>query len=68
MISYCHFENVTLEVANCKSVVSEYLEMLDLGLYGPDKLAEFNQKLKTAGVDTIINELQKQIDEWYATK
>ena len=63
-----NLENVTLEVANCKSVVSEYLEMLDLGLYGPDKLAEFNQKLKTAGVDTIINELQKQIDEWYATK
>ncbi len=58
-------DNLTLEISNCKTVVNEYLEMLDLGLHGADKLAEFNANLKAAGVDNIINELQRQIDEWY---
>ena len=60
--------NITVQVSNCKTVIKEYLEMLDLGLSDDAKLAEFREKLKTAGVDDIINELQQQIDGWYAAQ
>lgn len=63
-----NLDSVSLEISNCKTVVKEYLEMLDLGLYGSDKLAEFNAKLKTAGADKIMAELQRQIDEWWESK
>ena len=32
------------------------------------KLPEFQQKLKNAGVDRIISEVQKQVDEWKKNK
>ncbi len=63
-----NLDDISLEISNCKTVVKEYLEMLDLGLYDSKKLAEFNSKLKAAGVDKIITELQRQIDEWWETK
>lgn len=61
---------IKLEVANCKSVTSEYMPQLDEGLAADPiaHLAEMNEKLKTAGVDKIIAELQSQIDAWLAAK
>ncbi len=59
---------INVQVSNCKTVVKEYLEMLDLGLSNDAKLAEFREKLKAAGVDDIVTELQKQVDEWYMAK
>ncbi|MBO5060366.1 MAG: ABC transporter substrate-binding protein [Clostridia bacterium] len=61
-------DNLTLEISNCKTVINEYLEMLDLGLSDDAKLAEFRAKLDEAGVDKIVSELQSQIDEWYAAQ
>lgn len=60
--------NIKLEINNCKSVVTEYMSTLETGM--GDVLAtneEMLKKLKAAGIDTIIAEIQKQIDEWQKT-
>lgn len=58
-------DSIATEIANCKTVLKKRSEMLDLGLVDPDsEIAALRKELKEAGVDTIIAELQKQIDEW----
>lgn len=62
--------NIQLEMTNCQSVVSEYYDLLNEGLT-PDTdkvIDEMNAKLEQAGVQTIIDELQSQIDAWLAAK
>ena len=61
--------NVQTEVANCNAVVSEYLKPFMLGFLDiDDKYPEFMDKLKAAGADKIVQEKQKQIDEYLANK
>lgn len=62
--------NIQLEMTNCQSVVEEYYDLLNEGLSAnTDKLVdEMNAKLESAGVQTIITELQSQIDAWLAEK
>lgn len=31
-------------------------------------LPQFNEELKSAGIDNIIEDMQKQVDEWLANK
>lgn len=57
------------ELSNCANVLSEYSDILDQGLVNVDeKYPEFKKELKTAGVNKLVKELQKQIDKWYASK
>lgn len=56
---------VKTEMAQCASVLNEYLHGLYTGSIDPGRyIPEFLNKLKTAGSDRIIEEKQKQIDEW----
>ncbi|MCD8023585.1 MAG: ABC transporter substrate-binding protein [Lachnospiraceae bacterium] len=58
---------VEAEVSACASIVDEYQELLQAGVGDPDViLAEFREKLKAAGIDTIIAEKQRQLDEYLA--
>lgn len=60
---------VSAEIANVNSVLDEYGPGLNTGtIAAKDKLAEFQDKLKKAGIDTIIAETQRQLDEWNKTK
>ena len=61
---------IKIQLANCGSVLNEYNAQLEEGLVEDTEafLDEMNAKLKTAGVDEIVAEVQKQIDEWLATK
>ncbi len=60
---------VKTEVANASSVVKEYLEGLTYGILSVDKdYPVFIDKLKKAGSDKIVAEMQKQIDTWKASK
>lgn len=61
-------EPVKGEVGKCSAVVTEYQRSIELGLLTEAKYPQFIAKLKAAGSDTIIAEMQKQIDEWKATK
>lgn len=58
-------DSLKVEIANCKAVLDEYLTILDQGIVDVDRTyGEFIEKLKSAGVDKIITELNKQLDEW----
>ncbi|WP_248930046.1 ABC transporter substrate-binding protein [Paenibacillus hamazuiensis] len=51
------------------NVVNQYKNGLHTGTLDPQSvLPEFNKKLKDAGIDKIIAEKQKQLDEWAKTK
>ncbi len=56
---------VKTEYAAVSNVVTEYKLPLETGSVDPDKiLPEFISKLKSAGIDKIIAEKQKQLGEW----
>lgn len=61
------YADVRTEVANCRAVYEEYWMALLLGLFGEDSeeaYHEFLDKLETAGAGKIIEEKQKQLNEW----
>lgn len=56
---------IKTEFAAVSSVIQQYKLPLETGSVDPEKLLpEFISKLKDAGIDTIIAEKQKQLDEW----
>lgn len=58
-------EPVKTEIAACANVLQEYNAGLNTGALDPEiYLPELVEKLKRAGVDTIIAEKQRQLDEW----
>lgn len=63
------FDNspVKTEYVTVKSIINEYQSSLDFGLVNPEEiLPQFLSKLKDAGIDKVIAEKQKQLDEWLA--
>ncbi|WP_051235817.1 DUF3502 domain-containing protein [Paenibacillus pinihumi] len=61
--------NVKSELAQTASVVDEFYAGLITGISDPDTtLPKMNDKLKKAGLDKIISEMQSQIDSWKASK
>ncbi|WP_066051099.1 ABC transporter substrate-binding protein [Robertmurraya korlensis] len=58
-------EPVRNEYTAVSNVIDQYKLSLETGSVDPDEvLPEFISKLKAAGIDTIIKEKQKQLDEW----
>ena len=57
------------QMAVCTTVVAEYRDALLYGLGDVDSyLEKFNGKLKSAGIDEIIAEEQKQFDAWLSAQ
>jgi len=62
-------EKVKNEVAATNNVVVEFTGGLYTGTLDPDVyIPKFVEKLKAAGMDKIIAEKQRQLDEWAASK
>jgi len=62
-------EKVLSEIAACKNVLEKYKNALVCGELEPDEtIAKMNEELDRAGMQTIIEEKQRQLDEWLATK
>ncbi|WP_436245248.1 ABC transporter substrate-binding protein [Paenibacillus sp. LjRoot56] len=58
-------EAVKTEYTSLENIKKQYLNGLNTGTLDPDKtLPEFIAKLKSAGIDKVIAEKQKQLDEW----
>jgi putative aldouronate transport system substrate-binding protein len=56
---------VKTEYAAVTNVINQYTLPLETGSVNPDKiLPEFIAKLKSSGIEKIIAEKQKQLDEW----
>lgn len=58
--------SVKTEIAAVANVNNQYKAGLESGTIDPAKLDEFISKLKSAGLDKIIAEKQKQLDQWAA--
>jgi putative aldouronate transport system substrate-binding protein len=59
--------NITTEIANLKNTKDAVYAALFSGTLDPTtELAKINQKLKDNGLDKVMAEAQKQIDEWRA--
>lgn len=59
-------EPVKAEIAALTNVENQYRLALETGLLDPDKnLSEFLKKLNSAGLEKVITEKQKQLDEWF---
>ena len=63
-------EPVVNEIAACAGVIDEYKKPLMKGAYPADQIetvcAEFVEKLNANGMDKIVEEAQKQLNEWRA--
>ncbi|QHW33949.1 ABC transporter substrate-binding protein [Paenibacillus rhizovicinus] len=60
-------ETVANEITMVSNVDAKYALALETGTLDPAKtLPKYSQELKAAGVDKIIAEKQKQLDEWLA--
>ncbi|MDQ8736496.1 ABC transporter substrate-binding protein [Paenibacillus sp. LHD-38] len=56
---------VKTEITSVTNVTNQYQKGLETGTLDPDKaLPDFIAKMKSAGVEKIIAEKQKQLDEW----
>lgn len=57
--------NVMIENAAVTNVIAEYLKPLAMGLSDPDVyLPQFLDALESAGVQSLIDEVQAQLDAW----
>lgn len=60
---------VNNEIAAVNNVLEEFKSTLYSGSVDSDEyLGKLNNKLKEQGIDKIIKEMQKQVDEWKKTK
>jgi len=60
---------VSTQIAAIETVIEQYTPSLNSGAVDPAvALPEFIESLKAAGMDDVIAEQQRQIDEWLANK
>ena len=58
-------EFVSTPVSYTHLIVDKYYNGLILGCLNPDEaIPKFNDELEKAGINTIINEKQRQLDVW----
>ena len=59
--------NVTTEIANCQNVRQQYGWPLELGYVDKEKgLEDYKKQMQNAGIDKIVEEAQRQLDEYLA--
>lgn len=61
-------DSIKDKIENCNEVHSTYMRQISYGKYSqtPEEIvAEYQQKLKDAGIDDVTAELQRQFDELY---
>lgn len=61
--------NVSTEISAVIATIGKYGPALECGIVDPEEMIpEFIAELKTAGIDKIIEENQKQLNDWLATQ
>ena len=64
---YADTTNISTEIATISNIVQEFKAPLFTGSVDTDKyLGQLNDKLKAAGIDKVMAELQGQYDKWMA--
>jgi putative aldouronate transport system substrate-binding protein len=69
-LGYCfNVESVSTEYSAVSAVVQQYIPSMNCGTLNPEtSLTEFKNALKSAGIDKVIAENQRQLDEWAANQ
>lgn len=57
-------KSVESEAGNVEQTIFEYEKNLKTGAFDEDYYQEFLDKLNTAGIDKLIEEVQAQLDNW----
>ena len=67
-LGYCFISDpVATEYAAVQTVIAQYLPSINCGTIDPaTNLPEFQEALKAAGIEKVIAENQRQLDEWAA--
>lgn len=61
--------NLKTEVAAIKNVETEFRPILETGSVNPEEyVPKFKEKLKAAGIDKVLQEMNKQYNDWKAAK
>lgn len=73
LCSFTGFDFVTqpvqTELASCANVNSQYVAQLTLGAVDPDTIFDqYMSEMEKAGMNTIIDEVQKQLDDYMSKK
>lgn len=64
-----NLEPVSTQVAGFRSILDEFGKALYTGSVDPDEyLPKLQEKLETAGIQKVIDEMQSQVDQWEKTK
>ena len=64
---YADTTNISTEIATISNIVQEFKAPLFTGSVDTEKyLGQLNDKLKAAGIDKVMAELQSQYDKWMA--
>lgn len=64
-----NLEPVSVQAAAFRNVLDEFGKALYTGSVEPDSyLPELNRKLEEAGIQDVIDEMQRQVDEWKTAK
>lgn len=64
-----NYADYSTEVAQITAVIGEYGNALTQGRMDPATgIPEFLEKLEQAGINTLLEETQRQLDEWKASK
>lgn len=64
---YADTTNISTEIATISNIVQEFKAPLFTGSVDTEKyLSQLNEKLKAAGIDKVMAELQGQYDKWMA--
>lgn len=64
-----NLDPVSTQVAGFRNVLDEFGKSLYTGSVDPEEyLPQLQKKLEATGVQDVIDEMQRQIDEWQATK
>ncbi len=64
-----NLEPVSVQVSAFRNVLDEFGKALYTGSVDPDKyLPQLQKKLEAAGIKDVIDEMQKQVDQWKAAK
>ncbi len=60
--------SVDAEVLACNAVVSEYQRMLEYGFLGESGLNDYRDALVAAGADKVVEEVNRQLEAFFASK
>ena len=63
------FSSVKIQYSACQNVKDEFFNNIVFGAVEPEEaIKQFNDKLKQAGIDEVVEEVQNQYDAWKATR